>query len=419
MEEMAQVRALVTARDGAATDRISYWDAGAPGARWNELAIVQGFKDRLTLRAYRMMTLLNVAIYDATIAAWDSKYAYNRPRPGDLDPSLVTAIATPRSPSYPCEHSAAAGAASTVLAYLFPKEAQTFADLAEQAANSRVQAGVQFPSDVAAGLDLGRKVGSLVVEHARSDGSEVAWTGTVPEGPGLWRGTDPLEPLAGTWKPWVLSSGDQFRVPAPPAYDSDQKAAELAEIRQFVATGSANPVPFYWVRDPLGRPYEGSAPFATAQGAFRWAPLNHLHWGDQVSDKVTQYRLDLNPPRAARVYALVGIAAFDATVACWDSKYAYWAARPIHLDPDLKPLFATPSHPSYPSGHATLAGASSTMLASLFPRDAECFRRDAEELAASRMWAGIHYRSDDDTGLALGRTVGQMVIDRAASDGAM
>ena len=223
----------------------------------------------MTLRAYRMMSLLNVAIYDATIAAWDSKYAYNRPRPGDLDASLTTAVATPRSPAYPCEHSAAAGAASTVLAYLFPNEAQTFANLAEQAAKSRVQAGVQFPSDVAAGLDLGRTVGAMVVERARNDGSDAEWTGSVPVGPGLWQGTTPLEPLAGSWKPWVIASGDQFRLGPPPAYDSERKASELAEIRQFLATSVANPVAFYWTRDPAGRPYEGSAPVATAQASFR------------------------------------------------------------------------------------------------------------------------------------------------------
>ena len=146
--------------------------------------------------------------------------------------------------------------------------------------------------------------------------------------------------------------------------------------------------------------------------------MNHLLWGEQIADRVLQYRLGDNPPRAARAYALIGIAAYDATVACWDSKYAYWAARPVHLDADLKPLFPTPLHPTYPSGHSSLAGASSTVLAYLFPRDAECFRRDAEELAASRMWAGIHFRSDNEDGLTLGRTIARAVIAQAEGDGA-
>ena len=96
-----------------------------------------------------------MAIYDATIAAWESKYFYNRPRPSEADATLPTALPTPRSPSYPSEHAAAAGAAATVLSYFFPDEASSFQAMAEEAAQSRVLAGVQFPSDSSAGLELG------------------------------------------------------------------------------------------------------------------------------------------------------------------------------------------------------------------------------------------------------------------------
>jgi membrane-associated phospholipid phosphatase len=69
---------------------------------------------------YRLVTLLDVAMYEATVAAWDSKYAYNWPRPKQTDPTLATAVATPASPSYPSEHAVVAGAAAIVLAYLMP-----------------------------------------------------------------------------------------------------------------------------------------------------------------------------------------------------------------------------------------------------------------------------------------------------------
>ena len=81
----------------------------------------------------RMMALLNVAIYDATIAAWDSKYAHNRRRPTEIDPTLATAMSNPRSPSYPSEHAVVAGAASVVLGYVMPDDAQLFAAKAEEA----------------------------------------------------------------------------------------------------------------------------------------------------------------------------------------------------------------------------------------------------------------------------------------------
>ncbi|WP_152971068.1 phosphatase PAP2 family protein, partial [Rhizobium ecuadorense] len=71
------------------------------------------------------------------------------------DTTLPTALPTPRSPAYPSEHAAAAAAAATVLAYFFPDEASSFQAMAEEAAQSRVLAGVQFPSDSSAGLELG------------------------------------------------------------------------------------------------------------------------------------------------------------------------------------------------------------------------------------------------------------------------
>ena len=68
--------------------------------------------------------------------------------------------------------------------------------------------------------------------------------------------------------------------------------------------------------------------------------------------------------------------------------------------------------------HATQAGAAQAVLAHLFPRDAASFAAWAEELAASRLWTGSHFRSACDAGLALGRAVGRRAIERALADGA-
>jgi hypothetical protein len=59
-----------------------------------------------------------------------------------------------------------------------------------------------------------------------------------------------------------------------------------------------------------------------------------------------------------------------------------------------------------------------SVLGYLFPREADVFNSRAEENAASRMWAGIHFRSACNSGLALGRAVAARVIDRAIGDGA-
>src|SRR5829696_4934836 len=139
-DELADLQAKVADRDAAALDRISYWDAGSPGYRWNELALQQTVRSGMALESYRLMPLLNAAIYDATIAAWDAKYAYNRPRPAGAGATLTTVIPTPDSPSYPDAHAVTAGAAATVLSYVFPDEAKRFQTLATEAADSRVAA---------------------------------------------------------------------------------------------------------------------------------------------------------------------------------------------------------------------------------------------------------------------------------------
>jgi membrane-associated phospholipid phosphatase len=131
-----------------------------------------------------------------------------------------------------------------------------------------------------------------------------------------------------------------------------------------------------------------------------------------------EYRLDSNPPRAARAYALVSVAGYDATVATWEAKFFYWTARPNQFDPSIKTIIPTYPIPDYPSGHAGTGGATGAMLAYLFPRHAHFFNSRAEELAASRLWAGIHFRSACEGGLALGRAVAAKVIEHAMSDGA-
>src|SRR4029434_1625255 len=86
--EMQELRALAGRRDSAALERIYYWDFSSPAYRWNEMltdtAAPQHFRAGRCL-GIRAFSMLNVAIHDALIAAWDSKYAYNRRRPSEAD----------------------------------------------------------------------------------------------------------------------------------------------------------------------------------------------------------------------------------------------------------------------------------------------------------------------------------------------
>jgi membrane-associated phospholipid phosphatase len=391
--ELAELHDLATRRDAAMLDRVNYWDAGAPGYRWNERAIKHTqAKGAVGQRAQRMLALLNAAIYDGTVAAWDSKFAHMRLRPAEAG-GPAAAIATPNSPSYPDERAVTAGAAATVLGYIFPADADQFAQLAEEAARSRVEAGVAFPSDVTAGLALGRAVGERVVARGKADGSDAAWSGTVPSEPGYWTGTNPVDPNTANWKPFALVSGSQFRPAPPPALGSEQFARELAEVKNVQRTNLTNLTASYWEY------YGGRAAFE--------------YWNEQIGKKLAEYRLDMHPPRAAMVYALVNIASYDAFIAGWDAKYTYWHPRPQMVDPSITTFFATPNHPSYPSAHAFWSGAAGTVMAQLFPRDAGYYYALVKEIGESRIMAGIHYRSDCEAGLTLGQQVAETVLARA------
>jgi membrane-associated phospholipid phosphatase len=395
--ELAALHDLAARRDAAMLDRISYWDAGAPSYRWTQRAVKHTqSKGVFGNRAQRMLALLNVAIYDGMIAAWDSKYAHGRTRPSPAAGAPSPAIPTPNSPSYPDEHAVAAGAASTVLGYIFPADAAMFETLADEAARSRLEAGVAYPSDVEAGLALGRQVGERAVSWGRSDGSDTAWTGSVPTDPGRWSGTNPAEPSAGSWKPLMLSSGSQLRPASPAPLDSEQFARELAEVKSYARTNLTNVTAGYWEY------YGGRAAFE--------------FWNDQASKKVFEYRLDTNPPRAALVYALVNAASHDALIAGWDAKYTYWSPRPHMVDPTITTVVAAPNHPSYPSAHSVWSGAAGAVLGRLFPRDAEYFGSLAQEAGEARIMAGIHYRSDCEAGLTMGRQVAEVVWARARTD---
>jgi membrane-associated phospholipid phosphatase len=194
--ELAQMKALSSTRAESGTaERIGYWDAGAPTYHWVEIGLRRILQEPVkSINLQRNIALYMVAMYDATIATWDAKYAYNRGRPSQVDSAFETAVAVPSSPSYPSEHAATAAAAAAILGYLYPADAATFSALADQAGQSRVLAGVQYPSDVQAGAALGRAVAAQVIERARYDGTAQDWTGSVPVGPGLWNGTNPLFP---------------------------------------------------------------------------------------------------------------------------------------------------------------------------------------------------------------------------------
>jgi membrane-associated phospholipid phosphatase len=393
--EIQWVKDCIANRNEAVLAQIHFWDAGAPGYRWmqlaEQLAVSEGLSTPLQTRA---LSLVAATIYDSTVAAWDSKYTYMRQHPSEIDSTVTTVVKPTASPSYPSEHAVTAGAAATVLAYLFPDQASAIGEMANQAGESRVFAGVAFPSDVISGMDLGNQVGRAAITYATADGSNQVFTGSFAGAPGVWGSPKPIAPLAGTWHPWVLTAGNQFRPGAPPAFGSADANAQYAADKNLPLTNTTNHLAWFW-----------------QPGFFQ-------PWLQQVDTEVFQNHLDANAPRAARVYALETIAQHDATLACWDTKYTYLELRPPQADPTIIPVFAIPQHPGYPSGHACASGASAAVMSYLFPSDGQALNSMANDAGNSTFDALIHTQLDVKTGLTLGGQVGQQVVARAQADGA-
>ncbi|MCC7439168.1 MAG: phosphatase PAP2 family protein [Armatimonadetes bacterium] len=80
-------------------------------------------------------------------------------------------------------------------------------------------------------------------------------------------------------------------------------------------------------------------------------------------------------------------------------------------------LTELPNFPSYTSGHATFSGAAASVLSYLFPHDKTTFDSLAKEAANSRLFGGIHYRFDNDSGLACGYRIGNLAVERGKNDG--
>ena len=105
--------------------------------------------------------------------------------------------------------------------------------------------------------------------------------------------------------------------------------------------------------------------------------------------------------------AMAGAAAFSQV-----DKLRYRRDRPFQTDPTLVPVVAKPHDKSYPSGHATVAYAAATVLASLIPAKAQDYYDLARQVALSRVYGGVHFPSDVIAGANLGVAVGRHFADR-------
>ena len=379
--ELQFIKQELTKLDEIKLTEIKYWNAGAPSYRWNQIVLGLMFQKQEVL--LRMpASWMNLAIYDATILAWKEKVKYKRKRPNELDPSVKPVINAPLTFSYPCEHSVTAAAAAYMLVYFFPEKTDSIMQMAHAASQSRINAGVQFQSDVDAGWKLGEQVAKEIIEKAKNDGSAIKWDGNMNKDPKKWTGAYPMGVTLPLFTPIVIRSADQFRLPPPPDFEND-----MNELKNFKQNFNSRSLAYYW------------------------ASHGPEVWNDLASQKMFEYRMSDDAPAVSRVYTVLNVAYHDAVIAIFDSKYAYWGIRPVQYDTTYKPLITTPPFPGYPSGHAGGAGTTAAVMEYFFPADAKLFWQMAQDCADSRFYAGIHFRTDNEAALRMGKELGKYVAE--------
>jgi membrane-associated phospholipid phosphatase len=198
------------------------------------------------------------------------------------------------------------------------------------------------------------------------------------------------EVTGGTWKPVVLASGTAV-TPAPASAVTQAERDELKSLQAGRNT-AATDIARYW--------NDGAA----------------VRWNEIARGLVAKYRT--SPPVAARQYAALSVAQYDALVAAFAAKYRVQRPSPFSQDKTLRPLFADEPDPVYPSSHAVVAGASARILANFYPAETAFVEDKARENEESRLYAGLNYRSDIVAGDALGRVVANRVLTRVNADGA-
>lgn len=431
--EIKKLLELQSRRTPKIRKRVRFWNSVPATQRWTEMALKMVVKHPLRPPiAARGFALLHAAMHDALIAAEDSRRAYWRAPPSKRN-KKIRPLLNESGSTYPDRLAAVSGAAELVLPYVFPLEdRQKFVRQAKRASRSRLWAGVSYPSDVKRGRALGRRVAGLALARAAEDGS----TNTEPptpriEGETYWEPTPPsFEPgiglAVGTWEPWVMASPGAARIdsglPPPPTYGSPQFMQELQEVIDVDAA--------------LTEQEKGVATFWD-DGPRTFTPAGH--WNDIALDLVGTY--DLDTAETATIFAALNVALADSAIAFFEAKYTWWSIRPITVIrrlcddgtrlctvdeleaepsratyPTWESYIVTPPFPSYPGGHSTFSGAAGAILTSFFPTAGEQLNLFADEAAMSRLFGGIHFRSDNDAGLVLGRDVAQKVLDRIAGD---
>ncbi len=440
VNEIKSFQANMTAEEN---EIVKYWSAGAV-LRWNEilrelvakhnLAPYQNadgtypFPNANNPLAYpqfpfanppyaaRAYAYVSAAQYDALVTAYYYKKLYRRKAPYHVDSSVNALVPKSALYSYPSEDATVAGVVGEMMKLLFPGDQDFIQEKIEEHKRARIIMGANVRSDIEAGEALGKAVALKFVARGRGDragaaaGNQASWdqlkTDCEARGEVAWLSQElpvrpPMLPAFGKVEAFLFDSLTTVSlIPGPPpSTGSDQFKKETEEIYGFVKNPTREQIRIvhFW-----------------ADGVATYTPPGH--WNAVAADDFIEK--NFSEVRWARNMALLNMSMMDAAIVCWATKYKYFNPRPSQVDPRIKTTTGLPNFPSYISGHSTFSGAAATILGHIIPEKATAYGAMANEASISRMYGGIHYRSDCETGLLVGASVGGYAVQRALTDGA-
>jgi hypothetical protein len=359
----------------------------------------------------RSFAIMHAAIYDAVNAIGASHRSY-----------LVRISGVSRFAS---QDAAAAAAAHAVLVQLYPKF-QAMLDTQLQ------QSLAQVPNDrhKAEGVAVGKAVADYILALRANDGSSAAPTPFVfGTAAGDYQSTPPnfpKQPQFTHWArvaPFALERANQFRPGPPPELTSDRYADALNEVKALgIANGTV------------------SSPDEALTGRF-WNGAIQNYWNEIAQSAAVAH--ELTTADSARLFALLNLSIADSVIAFYDAKYTYNFWRPVTAiraadtddNPDtladaawLPEVGNTTPDPAYPGAHAVISAAGENVLRFFFKNDHFDFHVSSEvlpgversftrfsdaaqEATLSRIFAGVHFRTDLTSGRRLGDAVADFVVD--------
>lgn len=223
----------------------------------------------------------------------------------------------------------------------------------------------------------------------------------------------------GTWKQILVTDPSSIPCPAPADVTSSEYQDELSVVKSFngALNNDQQDAVDYWGNNTMIRWMEITMEFVAKYNLAPAPNPDGTYPSPNSADPSAYPNFPFaHPPYAARAYAYLSAACYDALVTAWHYKYLYNREAPYAVDNSITPAYPDNKLPSYPSEDAVIASVMEDLLKFLFPLESDNVTQKAEEVRNTRLWAGMNVQSDLDAGDSIGHAVAAMFLTRAKND---